>query len=604
MTYRIENKDLIIDGWEKGISDDPYSGISDMRGMNIISIPGEASVNFATVKASQDTITTATVTSADAALDRVYYTGGTNLATGVAITFTGGSLPTGITAGKVYWVYVIYPGAIHLYNNPGVSSLVDITATGTGTFDAVVMSTPNAWSNEARYGTSWMVDTAGRVWTDAFAGNRTVVSGVTWTYAGNTTLTNAHGNGIATYIRSDSSGSLDADIYIFVFRNGLIDYTTYSTVSNTGWIYGWNPADQTTGNTTNSLNSLNGQSYPHTTLLGPSKTLYYCDASFVGSWYEKANQIFDPLNAATYTFTKQAIQTEQNDINQSIALLGNNLLVGGVYSDVYVWDRTSLVYQYRIRLAEQDIKRIEVINTTAYIFTGNRGRIYKSNGSQATLYKKVPDHLANTVEPYYTWGGAASNKNQLYFGVSATKNDASTAVTTYGGLWAIDTDTDAMRMVNQLSYATYAGSAKVIIPRLSSSVLGLSNTTGASLYICWDNGASGYGVDQGLSTPYTTYVAYVDSEMIPIATILRKKTFEQLEFKLTVPLVSGEGVKISYRTNITEAYTQVGETTTVGALSDLYTNTFENVQWIQLRTETKSTASSPSFTRLKEIRIR
>ena len=596
MTYRIENKDIVIDGFQNGIADDPYSGISDMRGMNIISIPGEASVNFATVKASSDTITTGTITSVNTGTDTITYSGGTNLTRGAAVIFTGGSLPTGVTAGKVYWVGVPFSGSLNLYNDIGLTSLVDITASGSGTFDSPTMDIPKSYAYDSVTDSYWMIDYSGRVWTDNSSSQRTVnigqVTGYQWTCAGNTTLTNARGNGIAVYRTSAGTS------YVLAFRNGLIDYTS-STLTNTSWVYGWNPADGSTANTGTVLNTLSSQAYSHETLLGPSKTLYYCDASFIGQWYEVAGKTFNPTDVTTYTWTKQAIQTEPDETNQCLALLGQNLLVGGLKYDIYVWDRTSTLYQYRIRLAESYIQHIEVINTTAYVFTGNRGRIYKTNGSQATLYKKVPDHLANTVEPYFTWGGTASNKNQLYFGVSATKNDVTTAITTYGGLWAIDTDTNAMRMVNQLSYATYAGKPTVIIPRLATT-----NTVGASLYICWDNGASGYGIDQGLSTPYTTYIAYVDSEMIPIATILQKRTFEQLEFKLTVPLVSGEGIKISYRTNITEAFTLVGETTTAGVLSDLYTNTFENVQWIQLRTETKSTASSPSFTRLKEIRIR
>ena len=66
--YRIEQGtgDIIIDGFESGISDSPYgtnlqtqvgniqqTGLSDMRNVNIISIPGEASVLNQTVQASQ-----------------------------------------------------------------------------------------------------------------------------------------------------------------------------------------------------------------------------------------------------------------------------------------------------------------------------------------------------------------------------------------------------------------------------------------------------------------------------------------------------------------------------------------------------------------------
>jgi len=85
----------------------------------------------------------------------------------------------------------------------------------------------------------------------------------------------------------------------------------------------------------------------------------------------------------------------------------------------------------------------------------------------------MPDHLSGTVEPYYTWGGAMSNKNQLYFSLFALNNDSS-ANTNYGGVWAIDLDSKygyggftsgILRMVNQLSYGTYAGYATGMIPK-------------------------------------------------------------------------------------------------------------------------------------------
>ena len=59
MAYSFDNYDdaLVIDGWEKGVADSPHSGLSDMRNINIISVPGESSVNFSTVINSSPNIT-------------------------------------------------------------------------------------------------------------------------------------------------------------------------------------------------------------------------------------------------------------------------------------------------------------------------------------------------------------------------------------------------------------------------------------------------------------------------------------------------------------------------------------------------------------------
>jgi len=60
MSYRIEKgtNDIVIDGWEVGISNSPYQstlntalvaqGVSDARNIDLITVPGEASVAMAT----------------------------------------------------------------------------------------------------------------------------------------------------------------------------------------------------------------------------------------------------------------------------------------------------------------------------------------------------------------------------------------------------------------------------------------------------------------------------------------------------------------------------------------------------------------------------
>ena len=43
-----QNHDIVISGFENGIGDSPYSGLTDMRSVNPISITGETSVSFST----------------------------------------------------------------------------------------------------------------------------------------------------------------------------------------------------------------------------------------------------------------------------------------------------------------------------------------------------------------------------------------------------------------------------------------------------------------------------------------------------------------------------------------------------------------------------
>ena len=605
MAYSIAKDGTItVNAWEQGISDSPYvltaspysqfvTGVPDIRNVNIISIPGEASVGFSTVASQLPSASgTLTVSTGD---NSILPQGGVALATYTAITVTnsGGGLPSPLVAGTTYWVG---PGVLgsenHLYTDPALNNLVTITTTGTGTqsFATTNMGQPSYGTSDYINSVLYIVDINGLAW-------RTVgtVPAVIWEYMGNTTLDNpAYGNGIGYYQASDGTG------YLFVFRNARIDYTKTATIS---WVYGWNP--NTGGANANSMVTAPGVNNPHASIVGQDNKFYYTDANFVGSFFEIPHVIpvpFDPTNTATFTYNQQALKLNYAEIAQCLVELSNNLLVGGIRNAIYPWDKVSTSFAFPILIGERNIHRLVTVNTNTYIFAGNRGRIYITNGTQAQLFKKIPDHLSGVIEPTYTWGDATFQKNQLYFGVSATTNSGS-AINNYGGLWAIDINSSAMRITNELSYGTYAGMPTVIIP-ISTNVI----SSGSSIAVGWTSGASTYGVDMSTSNVYTGGQAYIDGDIIPVGTFLNPVTYKQVEFKLAAPLVSGESVQIQYRSDLSSSYSNLGTAlNTVGSLSGFspISGTFEKVQWVQIRMVLTGTNSgTPSYVRLREFYIR
>lgn len=579
-TYEKETGDIVFKGIENGIAPSPEQGIGDMRSVNIISIPGEASVSYSTVLNSQTSLTNIAITGT-AANDTITYSG-TAVNNGAAVVFSGGSLPGNIVAGTVYWAGNATSTTFKVYSDPYTSSLIDINSDGSGTFSTVNVGemTYTATGNPSGVAPFFMIDINGRAW-----GYLTAHS--MWTFLGNTTLTNASGNGIGYYQASDGTG------YLFVLRNAVIDYAPVSTFS---WTFGWQ-----------NLNTASGVANSHYSLVGQDNVFYFCDAGYVGSFFEKSGSTFDPSSSATYTFNNQALKLPPIDIATCLAELGVNLLITGIRNIIYPWNRISPTFNYPLMIAENtnnalmtgNLPRMVTVNTKTFIFTGNRGRIYVTNGSQIDEYLKVPDSISGAPEPLFRWRGFAFARNQLYFGISGISNTGST-LTNYGGVWAIDLKTEALRVVNQLSYGTYAGFAAAILP---------ANTgvSGPGFFCAWFDGTSTYGVDAGTTTPYTSFAtatSYIDFDLVPIGTFFKKRTFSQIEFKLSKPLTSGEGVKISYRSNLTDSFTTISQTTTAGLLSDGYTVNFETVQWIQLRAELRSTVSSPSYTRLTELRLR
>jgi len=207
--------------------------------------------------------------------------------------------------------------------------------------------------------------------------------------------------------------------------------------------------------------------------------------------------------------------------------------------------------------------------------------------------------------PYFLWNDAIFNRNKLYFSFQCT-NNAGTTLDKYGGLWSIDLETKGIKLENKMSYNTYEGYVDVIFANTkSTNSPTLPSADGNGLFIGWYSGTVG-GIDKGISSPYTGGEAYVDTDMIPIGQYLDKQNPTNLEYKLSTPLVTGESVALYYRKHITDTFvivpiTQGGE---VGDLSGIAIPNFEDMEWIQLRAILTSTASSPSYVRLREIRIR
>lgn len=601
MAYHFDTYDnsIVIDGWEAGIADSPHQGLSDMRNCNIISVPGEVSINFA-LNSIGSSVKTGTVVSASAGANTVtVLAASTPLTNGQVIIFAGASLPPGITAGVKYiiggitgsppdYTFLIYSSyEYYLEGTP-----VNITDTGTGTYTTLVMGKPiHRWYDRTS-GYYLFLDNNGRLW------KTTSAAGAPVYLLGNDTTaqTAANGNGLCVYRG-----------YIFVFRNNLMDYMK---IADGVWVYGWNPTD--VGGTGSNMNTATGTNNTHYAILNTNDRIYYCDAGYIGSFTEADGQTFDPTTAATYTWSRQAVALPSDDIANCLAELGPNLLIGGQRNAIYPWDRNGTFVGYPILIAENFIQRLVTVNTNTYIFAGQRGRIYVTNGSQANLFKKVPDHISGTIEPYFQWGDACSIRNQLYFGVSCKTSDG-TAISQYGGLWAVDLDSKAIRLTNKLSYATYAGMVTVllpIIPTPSGSPPFPDTTQGVGLFVGWDNGSSVYGIDYSSAYVYVDDEASIETDLIPIGTYDKPRDLTRIEYKLSKAM-STEGITIKYR--LVFDASETGYTTVLSDKSSTNMSlsgpiNFKNAQWVQFQILLDgkigvNPADGVTYVRLKEIRI-
>lgn len=592
MSYRYQKnpisgeQEMIIDGFEKGIADSPYVGAQDIRNMNLISSPYQASVNFSMDGMTIPPTVSAVSWSAVGSTDVFTVSDTTGWYNAMAITVNSSS-GGGVSTGRVYWVGDLSGATFKLYKNPSLVSgqLLDVTADATGTLSSYTLSQPKYATTDFKgaqtsptYYYQFLIDSAGRVWWIYNKGGTTTNNLV---YIGNDTLTNASGNGIAIFHG-----------YILVFRDSTIDYLQASKIdtingntdldTGSGWVYGWQSVD-TQAN--------------HQAITAQDDAVYWCNSGRVGSLLEVVGETFDPTDSGTYVKNSNALDIPDGDTPTYIAELGTNLLIGGIRNYVYPWDRVSTSFSYPIILAESYTTRIVTSNSSSYIFAGTRGRIYITNGSNVDLFKKIPDGMVGYQDPYFTWKDASYWRNQLYFSFTVSDN-AGNALNSTSGLWAIDLSSGVFRYTNQLSYGTYQGTTSLIFPNYLSLT-----PEGNGLYAGWVDGSSNPGLDIASSDPYSNSESYIVTEIIPVGDFLHQRTFNNFEFKLGRPMVSGESISLYQRENLTDSFTLIGTTTTT-TLSDKYDSNFQNVQWVQFKIITSSTDTTPSYVPLRQLIIR
>lgn len=341
----------------------------------------------------------------------------------------------------------------------------------------------------------------------------------------------------------------------------------------------------------------------------------------------------NPMNSpgiANIVISQQALTLPSFEVAQSMAEIGNQVIVGTQGNTIYQWDQVSPQAQGFVVLPENNIVSILTVNNMGYCFTGSRGNIYITNGSTASLAISVPDYCAGIpgtgttssyVEPYFSWGGTMYLRGRVYFSILDQTTSPVVKTGNCGGVWSftptnnlyIGQDTGlALRMENQNSYGTYNGVATVLLASQQQTAHSPQYWSG------WYSSLTSprYGIDFTASTvnDFISTNAVIETDAIPVGTMLNKKTNFQVEYKVAAPLVFPESVAIAYRQDATSAYTSLGtavieNVTTNGTLSGYFTATFEKSQWVQLQitlipSGAAPTATNNTFTRLTEVRIR
>lgn len=552
----------------------------------------------------------------------ISYVTGSITATGGSITTSGGNTihafnspgTTNFVVTAVnppvlatYYIGNISGNTFKLYYDLGLTSLANFLIDVTGTY-AVPSMTTAVWSTYYQYYASptsvavlmtFIIDNTGNCWyltTKASTGTGGTIPANSIQYTGNL--------GHAVSGTNADFGVVVWQKYLFVIVGRTIDYISIASLlsATPTWTYAWKT-------------DLIYTQYQHQAISSARyDSVFICNANYIASLKRSPAAIaggnaFDPTNSSTYDYTSTALLLYDYDYAQCISQLGSTgLLIGGVLNYVYPWDGISSQFDPPLICADFNIVRIVTTNSNAYVFAGNRGRIYICNGQQVQLYKKIPDSLTGLPDPYYTWQDALYLRNKLYFTLTATDNTGST-ISTMGGLWCLGIDAGQTQISlptagslfnsNQFSYGTYGGSCPVLFYSQ------LNTPAGYGIGGVWLNSGV-VGLDTSSSNPYTGYQTILQTDIIPIGTYYTAETNRQVEYKLAKQLVSGESLRISWRGDLSSSFTPIWTTTSeaVGKVSDAHTVNFEKQQWVQFQVEIASTVTTPSFVRLRELRIR
>lgn len=379
--------------------------------------------------------------------------------------------------------------------------------------------------------------------------------------------------------------------YTIVARGGKFYYTTSNTLASfTDWTGAGGPSVSTS---------------TRYSFIDTEDVLYFTNGTSVGSLIQNPGKVFDPTDATTYTFNSSAFQLPNGMLATSLEQLSSNLLIGTSSNKIIPWDRISANVSSTnqpLFLGENYAYRMVTANTNTYIFPGHpviqggRGYIYVTNGSQVSIFAKMPDSFADTQgtynpEPYWVFGDAMYHRNKLFFGAVSSSGT--------GGVWMLDLITGVISRANQFSI-----SSSTLVTVLNPVYTGAAGPTPPQGYGYWAGGGTQAGTCAMNYTSNTLSTsARVLSDKIPVGTFLKKKTFTQVEVKLAKPLVSGETVTLDYVSDLGTG--TIGTfTSTDGGVGKVFPVNFQTGQWLQIGATLAPTNTNPSYVRLKEIRLR
>lgn len=323
---------------------------------------------------------------------------------------------------------------------------------------------------------------------------------------------------------------------------------------------------------------------------------------------------------ASFTFTAVALTLPTEYTITSLVELGDQLYGGMLNitrtkSDIFSWDRTlTSSFLLPIRINDSGIYQMVVKNNLLYFLSGGLGNFYESNGSTATKIGSIGDLMRpvdttsndyfffqqnpSTLNIGFSPGGMTILNEKILIGLTIQSTTGGHSGYYPFGVWSYNTDLKTWRIENILPTGDSQQTNKTLEV---GGIIKFSDYQYMFGYRKDFTGTPTSGV--ALTTGYSSdYSSYFESAIYEIGTEFIPKTFQNIEIKLTKPLVLGQGIQLKYRNRPTDDWILIKtiDFTTFGGIKKTSVPFAGSGDYIQIRGEFSGGALTPE---LIEVRL-
>jgi len=380
-------------------------------------------------------------------------------------------------------------------------------------------------------------------------------SGATWAILAGHSNTNAHGNGLVIWKN-----------YLFVARDSYLDVCGDGTATGI-----------TAANWTTDWKAIDSDVLWHPMLISKNDNKLYGGAGrMVYSLDENTGQTFAPGTGATYTWIQQALDLPPSYRIKCLEELGNNLMCGtwqgtNIYdiriADIFPWDRVSVSFGQPIVIDDYGVHAMKNDGNSLVVLAGTSGTVRRCDGANAYIIGQLPQDLSGGKYIEFYPNGIAQYKNKTFFSIG----NGGTSVFIDGmGIYSLlqTGQGNILTLEHQISNFAVTGNSGSANNLKISALLPITRDT---ILAGWRDNVT-YGIDLTNATSYlyvTNYSGYFDSPLYVVGNIKDMRAFSDLTFQLAKKLATDEGIRISYRNNLTDDFTLI-KTSTGGVLSLIY----------------------------------